>query len=287
MEARAQLEQLLVNLLDAPPDASRNQRLDDLLRANPDLHGDYLDYLQLHALLQWRGGKVSPQAAPATEKAQPLSEPRAVGATRWRSGRGVTAALLVLAASVAAFFLWHTPEAQATPDVVERLIDWNLDLTQAQNPDERGRIYDEQAVKLKATLDQAELPDEDRQLAEKLLENSTLLAKNVDPEAEADRFDAIAAELVTRMNSATTAHDEKRMVQLAGAYTRLTEVGVSANLALARTAAGMDAERKLKLARATQRHANRVSQVADIIERNPESSRKAIHRAMKGHKKKY
>src|SRR5205823_1756593 len=103
--------------------------------------------------------------------------------------------------------------AQANPDVVERLIDWNLDLTQARTPEERSRIYDEQAAELKDKLAQADLPPEDRKLAESLLENSALLSKNIDPIAEANRFSDIIDKLVARLDSATTANDEKRVVQ--------------------------------------------------------------------------
>ena len=109
MDARAELEQLLASLLDGPSDAARNQRLDELLRSHPELHGEYLDQLRLHALLQWRGGKVPAQVKPPieTEIARPA---------RWRSGRSLAAALLVLAAGVALFFMLHTPETQAAPD---------------------------------------------------------------------------------------------------------------------------------------------------------------------------
>ena len=107
MEPRAELERLLGDLLDGPPDVSRNERLDALLRAHPELHGDYLDHLQLHALLQWRAGKAPPQTIPApqSDKATPLPVPVSASAPRWRTARRLAAALLVLAASLAAFFL--------------------------------------------------------------------------------------------------------------------------------------------------------------------------------------
>lgn len=285
MEAHAELECLLAEQFDGPPDATRNQRLDDLLRAHPELQEDYLDYLQLHALLQWRAGKALPQTTPAPTSTPeaPLPVPVSASAPRWRTARGLAAALLVLAASLAAFFLFHIPEAQATPDLVERLIDWNLDLTQAQTPEERTRIYESQAAELKAKLADAELPPEDRVLAESLVENSVLLVKKIDFDAEYERFTDIADKLVVRMDSATTAHDEKTLLQLAAAFERVNEVGVKENLARARTLVVQDAERKQKWERARMRHANMTTQVADIIERNPEPSRKAIRKAMKGH----
>ena len=283
MEARTELEHLLADLLDLPPDTSRNQRLNEFLRKHPELQGEYLETMQLHALLLWRGGNVQPQDKPADKFEKVERVPETV-VTSWRATRtrGVAAALLFLAASVALFLVWHTPEAQAMPDVVERLIDWNLDLTQARSPEDRSRIYDEQAVSLKATLANAELPAEDRKLAQSLLDNSVWLTTNVDPAAEADRFDAIAEKLVTQMDDATSARDEKRIVQLADAYHRVTERGVDANLALASASNPTDPEKKQQLAHTFFRHHSRTSQVAEIIERNPERSRKLIHRATKG-----
>jgi hypothetical protein len=284
MEARAELERLLGDLFDRPPDAARNEQLAGLLRAHPELHGDYLDYVQLHALLQWRAGKAPRETTPAqAQVTENLPVPVSASAPRWRSARGLAAALLVLAASLAAFFIWYMPEAQASPDVVERLIDLNLDLTQAQTPEERTRIYESQAADLKASLARTDLPPEDRKLAESLLENGELLTKKVDRIAEADRFDGIMAKLVARMDAATEAQDEKRMIQSADAFQRIAEVGVMANLDMARASAAQDAKKKHKWEQMRSRHASRTTQVADIIDRHPEPSRKAIHKAMKGH----
>jgi hypothetical protein len=257
--------------------------LNALLREHPELVAEYLETMQLHALLLWRGGKVQPHPQPACDVSKTPGVPETV-VSSWRvtRTRGIAAALLFLAASVALFLVWHAPEAHATSDVVQRLIDWNLDLTQARSPDDRNRIYDEQAANLKTTLASAELPAEDRKLAQTLLDNSAWLATNVDPAAEADRFDAIAEKLVTQMDEATTARDEKRIVQLADAYRRLTEVGVDANLALAAASNPTDPLKKQKLAHTFLRHSTRTSQVTEIIERNPERSRKLIHRATKG-----
>ena len=277
MDVRAEFEQLLADLFDGPPNAARNQRLDALLRAHPEFQGEYLDHLQLHALLQWRGGKVVPQ-----DKAQ-FAKPRDghPWAFSGRSSRGLAAALLALAACLALFFFLQPPEAQATPDLVVRLIDWNLDLTQARSRDERSRIFEERAGNLKSTLAQTELTPEDRALAESLFDASSQLTRNVDPMAEADLFNDIADKLVARIDAATQANDEKRTVQLADTYGRLKELGVDANLDRAVASGAIDAEKKQKLA--TLCHANRTNRLAEIVDRNPESpSRKAIRRAMKG-----
>lgn len=282
MDTRAEFEALLADLFDGKADVSRQRRLEELLRSNPEWQAEYLDHMQLHALLQWRGGKIAPTPSVEQEYADPAPRPVAAGAPRWRSGRGLAAALLVVAASVAVFFLWFTPKAQATPDLFERLLEWNLELTQANTPAERNRIYAEQAAALKATLAQADLPAEDRKLAESFLDTGSMLAKNVDRAAEAERFGDLADKLVARMETATAEQDEQRVVQLADAIGRVTEVGVQANCKLAE-ASNLDASRRHKLAQFASRDAARSNQVGKIIERHPEPARKVIHKAMKGH----
>ena len=61
--------------------------------------------------------------------------------------------------------------------MVERLIDWNLDLTQAPTAEERTRIYQEQADELKETLAKSDLPAEDRKLIREGLERGGVLSR--------------------------------------------------------------------------------------------------------------
>jgi hypothetical protein len=282
MEAGAELELLLADLLDGEPGAARNERLADLLRAHPELQQEYLDHLQLHALLRWRAGKIVP---PDSVPEQRTTEPAPAKRPHWLSRPGVAATLVFLAASLAAFFLLRIPTARATPDLVERLADWNLELTEAPR-DERNRIYDEQAVKLRATLAKTALTPEDRKLAETLLEGASLLTRQDDPMAQADYFTGLADQLVAQIEVATNAGDEKRIVQLADIYGRLTEVGVDANLEKARASGKLDNDNNKKIEGTARKRDKRLE---EIIARNPEPSRGAIHRAMKKlrHKKKH
>lgn len=281
MDARADLERLLAEQFDGAPDAGRSRELGELLREHPDLQADYLDHAQLHALLQWRGGQadsVQPPAEPATLKLAPM--------LAGRSRRGLLLALFVTAASLALLFLVYSPEAQATPDLVDRLVELNVDLAQSATPEERTRIFEEKAGELKVTLASAKLAPGDRELAESLLENGKWLTGNADPMAAADRFNDLADKFVTRMDAATTAKDEKRIIQLAGNYQKIAEAGIDPNLELAAAAAATDLEKKSTLERTASRQASLVKRLAEIVQRNPEPSRRAIHRAMKGHKSK-
>ena len=282
MDAHAELEQLLAEQFDGSPDAARNGKIGDLLRTHPELQAEYLEQMQLHALLQWRGGKAIPQDRPTLESEK--AQPALAGASRWRSRRSLAAVLLVTACSLAAFFHLQSPEAQATPDVVERLLDLNLDLLQAESRAERDRIYAGQEPDLKVMLRKASLPADDREFAQSLLETSSWLTKNTDPMAEAERFNDIADKVVVRMDAATNAKDEKRLVQLANTfYERLAEYGIDANLQRAFAAGNLEGDQKIKLEQTSVRHASRTKKFAEIIARSPEPSRKAIHRNLKSH----
>lgn len=287
MKARAELELLLSELLDSPPDEARNRKLQDLLRANPDLQGEYLDHLRLHALLQWRAGRVLPKpesTIPGTHAAAAQPSGAVRPAARWWSGRNLTiAASIAIAASVGILLYLRAPENPPSSELVGRLIEWNLDLTQAQSREERQRIYTEQVNGLKATLARADLPREDREWAEMLLENSHWLTRNNDPTAEADRFSDIADKVVARMDEATAARDEHTIVYLANTYRRLADLGIDANLQRAIDAGDMNQEREKKFETALQRDTSRVKKLTAIMDRSPEMPRKAIHHAMKRH----
>ncbi len=79
-----------------------------------------------------------------------------------------------------------------------------------------------------------------------------------------------------------TAQDPQRVVKLAYVYTRLTDLGIDSNLD--RAAAGtLNAEQKGKVKHLIHSEANRAKKLADIVERHPDATAKAIGRAMKHH----
>lgn len=269
MNPQAELERLLAETFDAPPDEARNQKLRELLHAHPELQTQYLEFVQLHALLQWRGGAARPPA----EKPAPR---------RWRSARGLAAALMVMAASVAIGVFLILPDGQGAPDVVDRLIDWNLDIAQAKKFEERNRIYSQQESDLKATLASAELPQEDRSLADAIMDTSIWLTKNDEPVATAERYNEIAEKLVDRLIAATANRDETRIVKLADAYRRLADRGVEPSFVQAVASKDLDAADKKKLAQVVNQEETRSQRIEQMIERNPAPSSKALRRGIKG-----
>jgi hypothetical protein len=72
---------LLDAVLEGRADAAQFDRLQALLRADPRLIDAYTDQAHLHALLEWRAGRVRPEAAPAPRRS-------------WGWGRAVAAVLL-------------------------------------------------------------------------------------------------------------------------------------------------------------------------------------------------
>src|SRR5262249_13322569 len=96
-------------------------------------------------------------------------------------------------------------DALANADVVERLIEWNLELAQAPSTEERKRLGQKES-ELKAALAEAkaELSQEDRELSEDLLENGVWLISHDDPVAEAERFTKVADKLLSRADQAST-----------------------------------------------------------------------------------
>ena len=196
--------------------------------------------------------------------------------------RGFAAAAILLAVGACVLFWPETPPGPALADLVNRLTDLNVDLAQIRSRDERERIYTGQAANLQATVTRTNLPPEDRELAETLLENSSWLAKNDDAMAAADRFSDIADKLVGWMDAATVARDDTRLVLLANTYSRLTEVGVDANLERVLASGNLDVDDQKKLETVMQRGGTQAKKLAQIMANTPGASHKAIRRAMKG-----
>jgi len=211
---------------------------------------------------------------------------------RFLTGRRWAVAALLLLTTGVGFLLMLPPQqtreggsrlarqVEKTPDVVERLVAWNLDLAQAPAPAERKHLYAAQVASLKAAVQQAELPANDRALADTLIENGTWLADNDDPVAEADRFNEVADQLLTRMDAATDRKDVPRLNRLADIYRRVADQGVAANIEEAVATGPLEGERQKQLEQTIQRDAGRAKKLAKLLERAPEASHTQIRQAL-------
>jgi hypothetical protein len=295
-----EFEQLLTGVLDGSPDAPHNKRLCELLRLYPALQNDYLELTQLHALLIWREGRVIPQTCrndsqnmgvvEASEVVESASTQPAIQSPPQKRKRWAKAAALACVAAGIAFVLnlisTVPPERENGPEVVEQLVGWNLDIARAEGHDDRQIIYDAKADGMKVLLTNAKLSFEDRDLAQSLVDNGAWLTNNDDPTAEAERFGEIADKLLIRLDSATLANDNKGVIKFASTYQRVNELGVAANLDRA-IKAPHDPKRKTKIDRLIAGDDGRARKLEDLLDRHPDSSWKAINRALKGHRRKY
>src|SRR6185503_1833805 len=99
-EIRPELEALLAALSDGSLDAAAKKRLSQILRDHPDARQFYLDYCQMHALLQSAHGVLQALEAPA--------------AVRRRRRIGIAAAAAVLLVAGAVVLLRETSRVEAT-----------------------------------------------------------------------------------------------------------------------------------------------------------------------------
>ena len=113
-------------------------------------------------------------------------------------------------------------------DLIDRLIDWNLDLAAARVND-RAHLA-EKAARLQGDVSRIALPPADRELAESLLQTGTWLAANDDPLGVAERFDAVADQLLGRIQAAADAGERKRTDRLSRRYRRVLKRGIDPNV---------------------------------------------------------
>jgi hypothetical protein len=299
MDPNEEFETLLAGVMDHSPDTVRNERLCELLRLFPALQNDYLDHLQIHAMLIWREGRVvqTPNLVSEPGKQLGIVEPDSRQSQRNNlrtTNRGSThwvkaGALLCFGIGLGILLnlVWEpSADRENGPDLVEQLVGWNMDIAQAETKAERHAIYDTQAASLQVLMTNSKLSQEDRRLAQTLVDTGAWLTNNDDPMAEAERFSEIADVLLARIDSATVAKDNHRVTKLADAYRRLTEVGVSWNLERVIATGSPDPKRKPKLDHLIAGDARRAKKLEDLLERHPDASWKAIHRALKGHHRK-
>src|SRR5579872_2993496 len=165
MNPREEFDGLLSAVLDDQPDVRRNERLCTLLRLHPECQNDYLDQMQLHALLIWREGRVLPANKPVEpaieinkipEPAETSLRPESSTPHRKRRSRWAlaTASIACAIAACLLLVLFSAPsrDAEAGPEVVEQLVGWNLEIAQAQTHDERQKIFESRAESMKELL---------------------------------------------------------------------------------------------------------------------------------------
>jgi hypothetical protein len=201
---------------------------------------------------------------------------------RWVAA--IAASLLIVGVGV---WVFHGgQEAQASDDLLDELLDWNLRLTQAQSPDERSEVYARKAELLRSAIDKARLPREQADVAKTLLENGQWLARHQDPAIAAERFDGLAGRLLELAREAGEKGNHKRMNSLLRQYSLVVRSGVDPNVAIAEASGALDLENQRRLEKLALRDAEHVRELASLLEKAPDASRKEIAQALGAHDKK-
>ena len=195
--------------------------------------------------------------------------------TRW-----AVAAVLLLGVGVAAWTLLPAPQAYAAPVLIEQLVDLNLKLAEAASLDERTRLLAHQHATFQSALDHGQLPHEDRALMTQLLEHSTWLAANDDPVGKAERFAVVADQLVARAQSAAERKDQKNVDRYIQLQSKVAERGVSASLARAEETGVLNFENEKRIEKVVLRDSKRMKTLIDLMERDPDLSRREIRLAL-------
>jgi hypothetical protein len=194
--------------------------------------------------------------------------------------RWAVAALVVLGVGLAVWTLSPTNRAVASPVLIEKLVDWNLELAQAETPAERAQIYTKQEAAFKKAVEKSKLSAEERELADLLLDNSTFLATNDDPMAEAERLSTVSDKLVEQLQSAAAGKDQAAVDRYAKLQGKVNKRGLNARLAKLQESPALDFEHERQLEKIVLRDSKRMNLLADLLERNPDMSRKEIREAL-------
>lgn len=131
-----------------------------------------------------------------TEPAKPAEQPLLLKARRLMRkplSWAAAAAMFLLVIGGFAAMLMSPGKTEASSEVVDRLIDWNLEMT-AADPKERKRLLDENEAALRQDFQKAKpkLTPEQRELGERLLADGAWMAANDDPLEESKRVGGLA-----------------------------------------------------------------------------------------------
>ncbi len=207
--------------------------------------------------------------------------------------RWAVVACLLVCVTLTVFIMSTPQKAHADSDVIDKLIDWNLELSESSTPAEREKLYSDRAESFKADLAASRLSNEDRQFGETLLHNGQWLTSNTEPLEEAVRFDALADRIVDRVQVAADSRDAIAAKKNANRYKRITEKGIDAKLAReqakAAKAARANEAYQRKLEKLMAREERRLKKLEVMQKNAPDPARKEIRKMMEqtqGKKKK-
>ncbi len=188
---------------------------------------------------------------------------------------GLVAAMLVIGIGLG-FYASRTTEGAV---VVDQLVDWNLEMADANGPADRAQLYTSRAAALDSAVRKASLDSEDRQLAMALLEHGSWLVKHNDPVDEAERFSELADQLIVRLDRAAAANDQQAMQRLGRDCERLIQRGVHARLQKIRNQHLPPSDTAKRLERLTKRQSERERRIANMAQNHPNAALKRLRKS--------
>jgi uncharacterized repeat protein (TIGR01451 family) len=197
-----------------------------------------------------------------------------------RAVRWAVAALVLIGVGVAVWSLYPTPQAVAAPVLIEKLIDWNLELAQAESAAERERIYARQEATFTKAIRKSNLSKEDRKLAGLLMESGISLAQASDPMGQAEVLSEVDDQLVERLQTAAQGRNQEAVDRFAKLHGKVSKRGVEARMAKLHESSALDFEHERRLEKIVLRDSKRMQTLIDLLERNPDISRKEIRQEL-------
>lgn len=208
------------------------------------------------------------------------AQPRVPVRRTWVLPAGVSAAVSLALLLVIGLAVWlaPAPTAHANSEVViEKLIDWNLQMTESKDARERADLFTRHADSLKADMGTAKLTTADRQFAQHLFDNGAWLAANEDSLEEAHRFTDVADQILSRMESAAGGNDARMTQLLLVNYERVSARGIDAKLARVKNPQGDPLK---KMERIQAREAKRLERLQQLHDLMPDASKKELKRVI-------
>lgn len=217
-----------------------------------------------------------------TEEARPKARigGRIVGRVfRWQYA-AAAAAMVLLAAAAGLWVLvgWQDGDAQAAT-VVDRLVDWNLELASRGTIEERKDLYAAQAGQLQELVDKTVPTTEDGALARTLLRSGAGFCGSSDPLADAEIFCSVADVLAPQVAPAGKPNAKliKRRTKLSA---RIEQKGVVQRVEKVEGSGKLDGERAKRLENVLHHNAKYQANLTSLLVRVPESDRHEIRRAL-------
>jgi len=205
------------------------------------------------------------------------SLPRAVPTKTWP--RWTVAASIILALGLSVWIAMSDRQAVASTDVFERLVDWNLSLTEA-GPTDRKHVYAHDAHEFRQSVLDAHLQGSEAELASTLLTTAESLATTDNALTHLDGFCDMADRLAELIDDAIERGDLKRAQLLARQYRRVTDLGIKLNLQRAEDSGALHLDRPGKLEKVILDDVGQAEALARLLEDSPNLSRSEIRVAL-------